>query len=574
METHVRKRQKPASHTSPKQQRAPRATKRSSYNALKLLQENPVILILVLMVLGGFVLKYFEDEHHFKESFTEFGDNAYEVLGVSRSASEQDIKANYRQLNHKWHPDKNPNCEECKEKFMKIKAAYKILGNPELKALYDRTNGRTVDVISSATTELTLQNFDELVTRSGDVWVVQVYSDDSPECHRFSTRWEDAATRLGEFARFGRINKLMHPHMMKKLPIKAQLLPAVIMLMPDGGYDLFPQEVLNSYDVLKKHFMTSYPNVTRTCKDYGDFKKQAGDRPAMLFRHTGSKQSMPLPLMYVSLRYKWAFDIFWISTDTPLHSEEQFMSDLMASSEDGSTLAVNTAFFQLLPNVDAMALFYSPGASQLLATAPYSRGSVAQLMGHINSMVTLSYPPLELSRDTFDHLCVNSGDARNRFCLVIAGNSEAMIPQKKVLQKLGEYEHFSAIGNIFSKKLDESDSGKTPVASADLQLVSLPENLSTDKLKAIVGTGVVLVDAKREKFCVVAGGTGRYACEFEEDEELEWVGNLTEGAFDTIMWYDVLPVFGGKFKEMALLSTKSWYKFFLTHVRRHIGKLV
>uniref|UniRef100_A0A8B9LTN5 J domain-containing protein n=1 Tax=Astyanax mexicanus TaxID=7994 RepID=A0A8B9LTN5_ASTMX len=52
----------------------------------------------------------------------------YDVLGVSRSASQDDIKKAYRKLALRWHPDKNPdNKEEAERKFKEIAEAYEVL---------------------------------------------------------------------------------------------------------------------------------------------------------------------------------------------------------------------------------------------------------------------------------------------------------------------------------------------------------------------------------------------------------------------------------------------------------------
>ena len=61
----------------------------------------------------------------------------YKVLGVSRDASEKDIKKAYRKLARKWHPDINPGNKEAEQKFKVISMAYDCLGNPEKKKLYD-----------------------------------------------------------------------------------------------------------------------------------------------------------------------------------------------------------------------------------------------------------------------------------------------------------------------------------------------------------------------------------------------------------------------------------------------------
>ena len=62
----------------------------------------------------------------------------YEVLGVGRNASADEIKKAYRQLAIKYHPDKNPNDATAEEKFKEAAEAYEVLSNPEKKARYDQ----------------------------------------------------------------------------------------------------------------------------------------------------------------------------------------------------------------------------------------------------------------------------------------------------------------------------------------------------------------------------------------------------------------------------------------------------
>ncbi|CAB1323117.1 unnamed protein product [Coregonus sp. 'balchen'] len=59
----------------------------------------------------------------------------YDILGVSPSASENDLKKAYRKLAKEFHPDKNP---DAGDKFKEISFAYEVLTNPEKKELYDR----------------------------------------------------------------------------------------------------------------------------------------------------------------------------------------------------------------------------------------------------------------------------------------------------------------------------------------------------------------------------------------------------------------------------------------------------
>ena len=85
----------------------------------------------------------------------------YEILGVNRSASDDDIKQAYRKLAMEFHPDKNPGKEKwANEKFKEINEAYAVLGNPEKRKQYEQfgTTGDANDIFRSQATESTFED--------------------------------------------------------------------------------------------------------------------------------------------------------------------------------------------------------------------------------------------------------------------------------------------------------------------------------------------------------------------------------------------------------------------------------
>ena len=62
----------------------------------------------------------------------------YEVLGINKTADDEEIKKAYRRMAKKYHPDMNPGDKEAEAKFKEVNEAYAVLSDPEKKQIYDQ----------------------------------------------------------------------------------------------------------------------------------------------------------------------------------------------------------------------------------------------------------------------------------------------------------------------------------------------------------------------------------------------------------------------------------------------------
>ncbi len=93
--------------------------------------------------------------------------NYYQVLGVSREASDEDIKKAYRKLVFEHHPDRNPHKTDADERIREINAAYEIIGDPEKRKSYDRLSWGDEPRAAAVDPELILSEIEQKLFDEG-----------------------------------------------------------------------------------------------------------------------------------------------------------------------------------------------------------------------------------------------------------------------------------------------------------------------------------------------------------------------------------------------------------------------
>jgi molecular chaperone DnaJ len=99
----------------------------------------------------------------------------YEILGVSKSATQEEIKKAYRKVALQFHPDRNPDNKEAEDKFKEAAEAYEILGDPDKRAKYDQFGHAGVKGGQGGYGGGGHMNMEDIFSQFGDV-----FGDDSP----------------------------------------------------------------------------------------------------------------------------------------------------------------------------------------------------------------------------------------------------------------------------------------------------------------------------------------------------------------------------------------------------------
>mmetsp|Transcript_69847 Transcript_69847/g.149512 ORF Transcript_69847/g.149512 Transcript_69847/m.149512 type:complete len:660 (-) Transcript_69847:9-1988(-) len=241
-----------------------------------------LLLAFTVAMLGA---RLFEEGYH-PDMRADQEVNLYEVLGLASDADVKGIRKAYKALAQSWHPDKNPGCEACAAKFARISTAYETLSSPERRKAYDQRRSPDGSLDSVASAELSADDFEALVSRSNDVWLVQIYDPGDGLCRSFHPVWEDVALSHREVARFGRIDASRHRRALDFLPQRVVVMPIVFRFARGKEPEIFlwsGSEETRGSAPLARFVTDGYPTAQRLTET-AELRKwwDGGDRPKLL----------------------------------------------------------------------------------------------------------------------------------------------------------------------------------------------------------------------------------------------------------------------------------------------------
>jgi len=289
-----------------------------------------------------------------------FGDSApknpYEVLGVSRTATQGDIRKTYKKLALQFHPDKNPGDDAAAEKFSAINAAYEIIGNPDKRGVYDdfgtTKTGHTgfntywEFVNSNMKSENDFYIGDSMITRltqslwssrvTGEsVWLVNFYAPWCTHCQQAIPKYKALAGKLDGIVEVAAFNCHKEKDYCTRLGIGEY--PTFVLISPKLGAELrWPAQMGDLTELLYNWVM---PNVEEwktlenvqlhsiTTANINEKLKNSAEFWVVMFGSVHAKQRcdaarLGLMKMSQSLGDKINLGVIDCEADTPLCASE------------------------------------------------------------------------------------------------------------------------------------------------------------------------------------------------------------------------------------------------------------
>ena len=211
-----------------------------------------ITIILIIIIMTYFQYKYEYNENIGYDNNEE--ENYYSILGLEQGANLKEIRKSYKKLSKIYHPDKNPNCTYCKEKFLKITKAHEIL------IKNNENTYTTKNLFSSNPIILTYNNYHKLIDKSNDFWIILVYEKkiNNDYLNDVISIFDEVSFRYKSIIKFGVIDILKEKKLRNFLPFSFNDPPSIYSHLNGIGNEIYNNIENINYLSLLSFIQNSY----------------------------------------------------------------------------------------------------------------------------------------------------------------------------------------------------------------------------------------------------------------------------------------------------------------------------
>lgn len=395
-----------------------------------------LIILLVLFLFGAFGYLKLQSERVEQLGGLSSHSNIdfYSALDLSSSASQSEIRRSYRRLSVRYHPDKNPGCVPCAERFTAINQAYETLSDPTRRKTYDTTKGQVADAILSDHSKLISGESELLAILGGTAspannlpWAIQIYADGDGVSRKFAPVWDRVADQFNEEINFARIEAVRFPQLAAMLPVRVKLYPAVLLVHPPSH--AVPHVITPSYEWtvadLRAQLIESYPQfdestilashvaVEKFLLDHAA-DPVVNTKPVVVIHSKAVSPVNPIPLSLRATQLKFAHAanvllapahpsssrpfILAFSPPSSANIEPVAAALVLSNPKESPTLRLSDAIRSTLLSLPVPFTFYS--ANQLCRSTSHAR-VLCLVIPHSQKMISSASADLESSMTEF-----------------------------------------------------------------------------------------------------------------------------------------------------------------------------
>lgn len=325
------------------------ASKNKSFN-------KTVLILIISFVLFSLYLQYqFEmKRRNFRLDDSDDDIDYYDVLGLNEGASAQQVKEAYKELAKVWHPDKNPGCDACTEKFKLIAKAKEII----LQQASNEDNRSGKSLFASSPYLLTTNNYHSLVESSNDFWLICIYEGQIGNNFNkyIADSFDEVHGKYKNIIKFGVIDVLRQSNLLHFIPYKLKYFPNIFTYL-NGQSDLMDNLENFSVTTLYKFIDNAFINKVNIydssllnyyTNEYNSDPIKLGNKSISLYNIFSIKVFLINPSTHVSLVAK-DFSLFYSNQvevyQNDIESYNQSLKTFQSKGEYKVFIGFNKIFF-------------------------------------------------------------------------------------------------------------------------------------------------------------------------------------------------------------------------------------